>query len=89
MNFVRISREEARRFFLIFLGLEVLLFLAPTTGKIEGTSAGFWDGVKLRLLSGHYWTIALLCGIGVVVLIIVLSVFAAFLARFTDDDKPL
>jgi hypothetical protein len=88
MNIVRISKEEARRFFLIFLGLEVLIFLAPTTGKIEGVSAGFWEGVKLRLLSGHYWAIALLCGIGAVMLLILLSVFAGFLARFTDDDKP-
>ena len=68
--------------------LEVLLFLAPTNGKIEGASAAFWDGVKLRLLSGHYWAIVVLGGIGAVKLLISLSIFAGFLARFTDDDKP-
>jgi hypothetical protein len=87
MSIVRISKEEARRFLLFFFGLEVLLFLVPTTGKIEGASSGFGDGVKLRLSSGHYWAIALLCGIGAVVLLIILSFFAGLLARFTRDEK--
>jgi hypothetical protein len=84
LTFVPIPKEEARRILLIVVGLEVLLFLLPTTGKIEGLAVGYWQGVKLRLLSGSYWEIALLGGIGAGLLLMVLIAFSGYLSRFTD-----
>jgi hypothetical protein len=85
--FVAIPKEEARRILLIVVGLEVLLFLLPTTGKIEGLAVGYWHGVKLRLLSSSYWGIALLGGIGAGLLLTALIAFSGYLARFTDQPS--
>lgn len=83
-TFVRIPKEEARRIVLIVVGLEVLLFLLPTTGKVEGLAVGYWQGVKLRLLSGNYWGIALLSAIGAGLLLTGLIIFSGYLSRLTD-----
>jgi hypothetical protein len=87
LTFVRIPKEEVRRILLIVLGLEVLLFLLPTTGKVEGLAVGYWQGVKLRLLSGNYWGIAILSGIGAGLLLTGLIVFSGYLSRFTDRSS--
>ena len=90
LNFRAISKELGLRTLLVVLGLEILLFLTPTQGRIEGVSFGYWHGVLLRLSSGSYWARALLCGIGVAILLTALTAFARYLARFTDtppDDS--
>jgi hypothetical protein len=76
------SKIEFSRILASVLGLEVLLFLVPGNGAIEGVANGYWDGVKLRLSSGHYWVIALLSGLGVALLLIALTWFAIYLGRF-------
>lgn len=90
LNFRAISKEIGPRTLLVVLGVEILLFLTPTQGRIEGVSVGYWHGVRLRLSSGNYWARALLCGIGVAILLTALTAFARYLARFTDtppDDN--
>ena len=82
-----ISKDLAVRTVLFVLALEVLFFLLPTEGKIEGLENGYWDGVRLRLLSGNYWAKAVLSGIGAGILLILVSGYAGFLARFTDVPK--
>jgi hypothetical protein len=84
LTFVRIPKEEVWRIVLVVVGLEVLLFLLPTTGKVEGLAVGYWQGVKLRLLSGSYWGIALLSGIGAGLLLAALIIFSGYLSRFAD-----
>jgi hypothetical protein len=72
--------------------MEVLLFLLPTEGRVEGVAATYWNGVKLRLSSGDYWLRMLLCGIGVALLMATLLIFARYLGRFvtprsTNEDS--
>jgi|HubBroStandDraft_6_1064221.scaffolds.fasta_scaffold41471_2 hypothetical protein len=81
------SRVEFSRILICVLGLEVLLFLLPSNGAIEGVANGYWDGVKLRLSSGHYWGFALLSGIGIAVLLFVLVAFAQYLSRFATPTS--
>jgi hypothetical protein len=69
------------------LYIEVLPFLLPTGGKIEGHEAGYWDGVKLRLLSGSYWARALLGGIVAAVVLTAVIAFANYLGRFADPPR--
>jgi hypothetical protein len=46
------SKFQVSRIVASVLGFEVLLFLAPDNGTIEGVAHGYWDGVRLRLSSG-------------------------------------
>ena len=81
------SKIEFSRILISVLGLEVLLFLLPSNGAIEGVANGYWDGVKLRLSSGHYWVVLLLSGLGVAVLLFVLVAFAHYLSRFATPQS--
>jgi hypothetical protein len=82
-----VSKEIGLRTLWVVLGLEVLIFFLPTSGKIEGVSVEYWHGVRLRFLSGNYWARALLCGIGVAILLTVVTAFARYLARFADPPS--
>ncbi|MGC2530178.1 MAG: hypothetical protein WA639_20720 [Candidatus Acidiferrum sp.] len=82
---------EFSRILEIVLGLEVLLFLLPSNGKIEGVATGYWDGVKLRFSSGHYWVFALTSGLGIAVLLFALVAFEhyiinRFVTPFSNKD---
>ena len=81
LAFLRIPKEMALRSLAGVIGLEVLLFLLPTAGKVEGFATDYWGGVRLRLSSGKYWAIALLSGIGAYLLLHALLVFSSYLAR--------
>jgi hypothetical protein len=81
------SKGARLRTLLVFLGFEILLFLVPTEGRVEGVARSYWDGVGLRLLSGHYWIIALLSGIGCVLLMEALSAFSNYLGRFAKPPS--
>jgi len=87
IHLIRMLKEEARRLLVIFLGLEVLLFLLPTTGRVEGLAAGYWDGVRLRLLSSRYWEIAIGGGVGAILLLVALIAFANHLARLAPPRE--
>ncbi len=76
-----------RRNVLVVTGLEVLIFLLPTEGKVEGLGIGYWDGVRLRLASGNYWARAILCGIGAAMLVIALDILARYLQKFVDPPS--
>ena len=69
------------------LGLEVLLFLLPDSGKVEGVALSYWNGVGLRLSSGKYWAIALISGIGFALLLTVLLIFSNYLGRFAKPPS--
>ena len=86
-NLRSISKEARLRTLSIILGLEILLFLLPTVGRVEGVASSYWDGVRLRFLTGHYWIIALLSGIGCVLLLEVLLAFSNYLGRFVDPPS--
>jgi uncharacterized membrane protein len=86
-NAFRISKESARSALWIVLGLEVLLFLLPDSGKVEGIAFGYWNGVGLRLSSGKYWAIALISGIGSALLLAVLLIFSNYLGRFVKPPS--
>jgi hypothetical protein len=81
------AKFELSRIVASVLGFEVLLFLVPDNGTIEGGARGYWDGVRLRLSSGHYWVFALLSGLGVGVLVCVLVAFAIYLSRFATPPS--
>ncbi len=68
-----IAREYIWRIALSLLSIEILIFLLPTSGKIEGLASGYWEGVGRRLTSSGYWARALLCGIGFAASIAALS----------------
>ena len=84
MRLALILKKQAWGILYFFLYIEGLLFLLPTNGKVEGFAISYWGGVRLRLSSGRFWAIALLSGIGAVLLMAVLIAFASYLARFTD-----
>ena len=75
LDFFRISKGSARSALWYVLGLEVLLFLLPDSGKVEGIAFGYWNGVGLRLSSGKYWAIALISGIGFALLLALELIF--------------
>ena len=77
-----VPQSALMRILLGVVGLEVLLFLCPTNGKVEGLAAGYWDGVRLRLSSGNYWARAFLCGVGAGLLLAALVAFSSYLTRF-------
>lgn len=76
-----------RRLLLTFLIVEVLLFLLPTTGKVEGLALSYWDGVRLRLTNANYLARAVLSGIGGSILFEALVLFAAYFARFVKPPS--
>ncbi|HET7105231.1 MAG TPA: hypothetical protein VFI38_00360 [Candidatus Acidoferrum sp.] len=86
-NFLQLHKEAAVRNLIVVLGTEVLLFLLPTNGAIEGVAAGYWDGVRLRLSSGKFWMIALISGICIALILYVLMIFSAYLARFVKPPS--
>jgi hypothetical protein len=81
-DLVPIPKEAALRILLGVLGLEVLLFLLPSNGRVEGRAVGYWDGLALRLSSGNYWAMALLSGIGAGMLLTALVAFSSYMTRF-------
>lgn len=87
LNLLLSLKEQATRLLAIFVVLEALLFLLPTTGNVEGHAAGYWDGVRLRLSSTSYWAIAIGSGIGAILLLIALLVFSNYLARFVSPRE--
>lgn len=87
LNFVSLAKEEIWRILSVVLSLELLLFLLPTNGKVEGAATGYWDGVKLRLLSGGFWGIALLGGLGAAAILIALFNLSGYLAKFVKPSS--
>ena len=81
-TFTRKLKEMARRVVPVFVWVELLMFLLPTNGKVEGLAANHWDGVRLRFLSGNYLIRALLAGFGACILVALILVFSDYLARF-------
>jgi hypothetical protein len=84
-----ISRDIALRIFVGILALEVLIFLIPTTGNVEGQASSYWDGVALRLSTGSYWLRALLSGLGAAVLLVALVAFSSYLTRFMKPPSNI
>jgi hypothetical protein len=82
MKLTLLPKQEVLRIILIVVTIEFLIFLAPTTGKVEGLAHGYWDGVRLRVSSGNYWTRALLGGVGFGIMLAVLVAFSSYLTRF-------
>ena len=81
-----IPKPYKLRILLVVLGTEVLLFLLPTEGRVEGIAATYWNGVKLRLSSGDYWLRMVLCGIGVALVMAALLIFARYLGKFVTPQ---
>lgn len=82
-----VGKEQGSRLLAFFLSLEVLLFLLPATGNVEGHAAGYWEGVKPRPSSSRYWGIALGGGIGAILPLIALLMFSNYLARFVTPPE--
>ncbi len=90
LDFFRISKGSARSALWCVLGLEVLLFLLPDSGKVEGIAFGYWNGVGLRLSSGKYWAIALISGSSFALFLALGLIISNYLVRFVkspSDDK--
>jgi hypothetical protein len=77
-----IPKPDKVRILISVLIIEVLFFLLPTEGRVEGVAATYWNGVKLRLLSGNFLLRGLLSGIGVALLMAALLIFARYLGKF-------
>ena len=85
--FPLLVKEMALRVLPSVIFVEVLLFVLPTNGKVEGVAASYWDEVRLRLSSGNYLVIAFLSGIGVAVLMAALLIFSDYLAKFVKPPS--
>jgi hypothetical protein len=72
------------RISLAVVALVILLFLLPAEGKVEGSSINYWNGVWLRLFSVNFCARSLLCGLGFAILLVSLTAFALYSARFAD-----
>jgi hypothetical protein len=95
LAFLRVPKEIALRNLAAVIAIEVLLFLSPDNGTLEGVAVDYWDGVRLRLASGKYLAFALISGIGFALLLHILMIFSTYLSRFVkppsgrnDADDP-
>jgi hypothetical protein len=86
-TFLRTPNEMEWRGIAGLIGIEVLIFFLPTSGKIEGRATSYWDGVRLRFLSGNFWVRAFLCGIGAALILKALLVLSGHLTRFAEPPS--